>query len=98
MAIGNTVGLTAATVNAQIAADAAYQRQFYDWCKRKFAEYNANISSAAQQTAAGITAAADQNQLDVFIGDLFRIITLFEGGTPTVSNIVNDLSVISGIS
>jgi hypothetical protein len=97
MALGNTAGLTQATVNAQIAADAAYLRGAYDWVKRKFSEYNANISTVNQQSAAGFTLAADQNQLNVFIADLNRIILLFEGGTPSVSNIVNDLAVISGI-
>jgi len=97
MALGNTAVLTQATCNAQFAADAAYLRGIYDWVKRKFSEYNANLSTAAQQTAAGFTASADQNQIDVLIGDFNRIITLYEGGTPTASNIVNDIAVISGI-
>ena len=98
MAIGATATqLTQANVNAQIASDANYLRGVYDWTKRKFAEYNANISTTAQQSAAGFTVAADQNQISVFIADLNRIISLFEGGTPTVSNIVNDLGVVLGI-
>lgn len=98
MAIGNTATqMTQTAVNAQIAADASYMRGFYDWTKRKFAEYNANLSTAAQQTAAGFTASGDQNQINVFIADLNRVIALFEGGTPTVSNIVNDLGVVLGI-
>ena len=98
MALGNTATMTQASVNAQLAADANYQRGYYDWLKRKYSEYQANLSSAAQQQAAGFTAAGDQNQIDVFLADLVRQITLFEGGTPTASNIVNDLSVILGIS
>ena len=97
MALGNTATMTTASVNAQLAADAAFQRQYYDWLKRKFAEYNANLSTAAQQQAAGFSAAADQNQIDVFLGDLNRQIILFEGGAPTTSTITNDLAVILGI-
>jgi hypothetical protein len=97
MALGNTATMTQATVNAQIAADVAYLRGIYDWTKRKFSEYNANLSTAAQQSAAGFTQAPDQNQINVIIADLNRIVTLFEGGTPTPSNIVNDLAVVSGI-
>jgi hypothetical protein len=98
MAIGNTATqLTQATVNSQIAADAQYLRGVYDWTKRKFAEYNANISTMTQQSAAGFTVAADQNQLSVFIADLNRLISLFEGGSPSASNIVNDLAIVLGI-
>ena len=97
MALGNTATMTTASVNAQLAADAAFQRQYYDWLKRKFAEYNANLSTAAQQQAAGFSAAADQNQIDVFLADLNRQILLFEGGAPTASTITNDLAVILGI-
>lgn len=99
MAIGNTATqMTQTAVNAQIAADASYMRGFYDWCKRKYAEYNANLSTAAQQTAAGFTASGDQNQIDVFIADLNRLIQLFEGGAPSTSTITNDLGVVLGIS
>lgn len=97
MALGNTATMTTASVNAQLAADAAYQRGYYDWLKRKFAEYNANLSTTTQQTNAGFTAAADQNQISVFIADLNRQIALFEGNVPTASTITNDLAVISGI-
>lgn len=98
MAIGATATMTQSAVNQQIAQDAIYQRQYYDWLKKKYAEYNANLSTATQQSALGFSAAADQNQIDVFIGDLQRQITLFEGGTPSVSTITNDLGVVLGLS
>lgn len=99
MAIGNTATqMTQAAINAQLAADAQFQRNYYDWLKRKFAEYNANLSTAAQQSAAGFTAAGDQNQINVFIADLNRQIQLFEGTVPTASTITNDLGVVLGVS
>jgi hypothetical protein len=97
VALGNTAQLNLASINQQLASDAQFQRSYYDWLKRKFAEWNATLSTAAQQSSFGITAAADQNQLNVFIGDLNRQILLFEGGSPSVSNIVNDLAQLLGI-
>ena len=98
MAIGASASLTQSTVNTQITQDATYMRQFYDWVNKKYAEYNANISTVNQQSGAGFTVAADQNQISVFIADLNRIKTLFEGGTPSASNIVNDLGTVLGVS
>jgi hypothetical protein len=98
MALGNTANLTLASINGQLASDAQFQRAYYDWLKRKFAEWNATLSTAAQQSAFGITAAADQNQVNVFIADLNRQIMLFEGAAPTQSTITNDLAQLLGIS
>jgi hypothetical protein len=98
MAIGGSAGLTQSAVNQQILQDATYLRSVYDWVTKKYSEYNANLSTTNQQTGAGFSAAPDQNQINVFIADLNRVKTLFEGGTPTTSNIVNDLGTVLGIS
>jgi len=83
MALGNTATLTLANINQQLASDAQFQRSYYDWLKRKYAEWSAVLGTTAEQTAYGITAAGDQNTMALFIGDLNRQITLMEGNTPT---------------
>jgi hypothetical protein len=98
MPLGNTATLNLASINGQLASDAQFQRAYYDWLKRKFAEWNATLSTSAQQNAFGITAAGDQNQVMVFIADLQRQIDLFEGRVPTASTITNDLAQLLGIS
>ena len=99
MAAGNTALITQASFNQQLGADAAYLRSVYNWLKTKSAEYTVNAGSLAVLEAAPYSyVAADANAILVFEGDLARLITQFEGGTPAASNIVNDMASLLGVS
>jgi len=98
MAVGNTALVTQDTFNAQLGVDAQYLRGVYDWLKRKSAEYTVNAGSSAILEAPPYNlTAADANTALLFMGDLNRIITLFEGGVPSASNIVDDLAALLGL-
>lgn len=101
MAVGQNVNLTNnASVNNQLAADAANIQQFILWAQRKYNQYNANLSTTTQQQAAGFSAAGDQATITSFIGDLNRIQTWLTGGTGIAlgENVLNDMNALLGIS
>ena len=94
--VGNTSLLNATIANNQIAADNAYLRQFYDWLKRKYSEYNTNLIANNNYTTFW-TVAADQTTVNTWVADLNRLINIFEAGTQSVGqNIVNDMAAILG--
>lgn len=85
-------------LNSQLGADAVYMRQFYDWLKRKSSEYTVNVGSAANLQAAPYSmSAADANAAMVWVGDLARLITYFEGTLPVASNVVNNMAALLGV-
>lgn len=98
MAAGNTALITRANFDQQLGVDATYLRSVYDWLKRKSAEYTVNAGSLAVLEAAPYSyVAADANAILVFQGDINRLITLFEGGVPAASNVVNDVATLLGV-
>lgn len=92
---GNT--LDAAHINAQIAQDSIYMIDFYHWLKTRYQVWNENAGNATQLTTAGVTVTTDQNQIIAVIGDMNRLITMYEGtAAASTENVIFDLSAVRG--
>lgn len=77
--------------------DAQQLRTFLDWVSDRYQSYNQNLSTAAQQTAAGFSATADQNTITAFIGDLNRLKLISSNQATTPADMRFDLTAILGI-
>ena len=81
-----------------LQSDAQQLRTFIEWAQSRYNAYNQNLSTTAQQSAAGFTVTADQNTITAFIGDLNRIVTLAGGTLPSsATNMTYDLQAVLGI-
>lgn len=97
MAVGNTASISASSINSQVAADAAYMYDFYKWCKKRYGQWNGNVTGALMTSLT--ISAGDQATINTVSADMNRLINIFEGGTQTVGeNIVNDCVAVMGIS
>lgn len=84
---------------ANLQGDAAQILAFLQWAQRRYNAYNQNLSTAAQMTAAGFSATADQNTITAFIGDLNRLQQLMTGTLPaTATNMQFDAQAVLGVS
>lgn len=89
--------LNAQNINNQIAADAIYMTDFYHWLKTRYQVWNENAGNATQLTTAGVTVTTDQNQIIAIIGDMNRLISMFEGtAVASTENVIFDLSAVRG--
>lgn len=78
--------------------DAQQMRTVLRWAQDRYNAYNQNLSTAAQMSAAGFTAQADQNTITAFVGDLNRLQQLMTGTLPAqATNMDYDLQAILGI-
>lgn len=77
--------------------DAQQLRTFLDWVSDRYQSYNQNLSTAAQQTAAGFSQVADQNAITAFIGDLNRLKLISSNQATTAADMRFDLTAILGI-
>lgn len=95
---GNPVN--SSIVNSMAANDAAYIGQFYAWVKKRLIQWQANAGTAAELTALGITATADQNAILALVADLDVLMQVIEG-TQSAANtrsIVTDLAALTGLN
>lgn len=76
--------------------DAQQMRTFLDWVSDRYQSYNQNLSTVAQQTAAGFSAAADQNAISAFIGDLNRLKLISSNQATSAADMRFDLTAILG--
>lgn len=89
--------LDASHINAQIAADATYMIDFYHWLKTRYQVWNENAGNTTQLNNAGVTISTDQNQIIAVIGDMNRLISMYEGtASASTENIIFDLSAVRG--
>ena len=77
--------------------DAQQLRTIIDWVNARYQSYNQNLSTAAQQTAAGFSATADQNTITAFIGDLNRLKLISSNQATTAADMRFDLTAVLGI-
>lgn len=77
--------------------DAQQLRTFLDWVSDRYQSYNQNLSTAAQQTAAGFSQVADQNAITAFIGDLNRLKLISSNQATSAADMRFDLTAILGI-
>lgn len=70
------------TINAQLGADAAYMKQFYFWLKGRYASLNQNLSAAILEAAPLNYSTNDANTIMALVGDMNRLISVFEGNNP----------------
>lgn len=77
--------------------DAQQLRTLLDWVSDRYQAYNQNLSTVAQQTAAGFSVTADQNTITAFIGDLNRIKLIASNQATTAADMRFDLQAILGI-
>jgi hypothetical protein len=77
--------------------DAQQMRTFLDWIADRYQSYNQNLSTQAQQVAAGFSVTADQNTITAFIGDLNRLRLISSGQSTTAADMRYDLTAILGI-
>ena len=85
--------------HAQLALQNAAQmmRSFLHNVQDAYQSLNQNLSTTAQQTAAGYTQAADQAAITSLIGDLNRLQQIMTGTLPTsAANMMFDISAITG--
>ena len=79
--------------------DAQQMRTVLRWAQDRYNAYNQNLSTAAQMTAAGISATADQNTVTAFVGDLNRLQQIMTGTLPaSATNMQFDLQAVLGIA
>lgn len=92
--------ITVAAINSQIAQDAAWMMEFYHQLKTRYQVWNENAGNATQLSAAGMTTAADQNQVIAVVGDMNRLIQVFEGTMVLAAgngpNVIFDLAAVRG--
>lgn len=92
---GNT--LTTAAVNAQIAQDAIQMIQFYQWLQQRYQVWNQNLSTAILEATPLSFSASDAAQIEAVIGDMNRLIDVFQGTDPgSFTNIFYDCSAVRG--
>jgi len=77
--------------------DAQQLRTLLDWVSDRYQAYNQNLSTTAQQTAAGFSAAGDQAAITAFIGDLNRLKLISSAQATTAADMRFDLQAILGI-
>jgi hypothetical protein len=77
--------------------DAQQLRTMLDWVNARYQAYNQNLSTAAQQTAAGFTVVADQNTITAFIGDLNRLKLISSNQATTAADMRFDLQAVLGV-
>lgn len=77
--------------------DAQQLRTLLDWVSDRYQAYNQNLSTTAQQSAAGFTAVADQNAITAFIGDLNRLRLISSNQATTAADMRFDLQAVLGI-
>jgi hypothetical protein len=77
--------------------DAQQMRTFLDWINDRYQSYNQNLSTTAQQTAAGFSVTADQNTITAFIGDLNRLRLISSNQSTSAADMRYDLTAILGI-
>jgi hypothetical protein len=77
--------------------DAQQLRTTLDWIADRYQSYNQNLSTVAQQTAAGFSVTADQNTITAFIGDLNRLRLISSNQSTSASDMRYDLTAILGI-
>lgn len=65
--------------------DAQQLISFIQWAQRRYKSLNQNLSTTAQQSAAGFTTTADQNAITAIIGDLNRLQQVMTGTVPTTA-------------
>lgn len=85
--------------HAQVALQNTAQqlRSFMHFVQDAYQSLNQNLSTAAQQTAAGFSTTADQNAINALIGDLNRLKQLMSGTVPTQAfDVMFDTSSITG--
>lgn len=70
------------TINSQIGADAQYMKQFYFWLKGRYATWNQNVSAAILEATPLLYSTADANTIMALVGDMNRLISVFEGNNP----------------
>lgn len=74
--------LDVATINSQIGADAAYMKQFYFWLKGRYATLNQNLNTGVLEAAPLLYSVNDANTIMALVGDMNRLIMVFEGTNP----------------
>lgn len=74
--------LDTATINGQIGADAQYMKNFYHWLKGRYASLNQNLSAAILEAAPLNYSVNDANTIMALVGDMNRLISVFEGVNP----------------
>jgi hypothetical protein len=77
--------------------DAQQLRTLLDWVSDRYQSYNQNLSTVAQQTAAGFSVVADQNAITAFIGDLNRLKLISSAQATSAADMRFDLTAILGV-
>ena len=86
-----------AHVQQALLNDAQQMRVFLGWINDRYQAYNQNLSTVAQQTAAGFTLAGDQAAITAFIGDLNRLRLISSGQATTAADMRYDLQAVLGV-
>jgi hypothetical protein len=77
--------------------DAQQLRTTLDWLVDRYQAYNQNLSTTAQQTAAGFSVTADQNTITAFIGAINSLRLLSSNQAATASDMRYALQAVLGI-
>lgn len=77
--------------------DAQQLRTLLDWVSDRYQAYNQNLSTTAQQAAAGFSVAADQATISAFIGDLNRLKLISSSQATSAADMRFDLQAVLGI-